>query len=157
MSTVQEAGQQFPSLRAGSRAHGVHTPARLKMASHPCALSSQIMREIQEHKIKIYEFPETGDEEENRLVKKIKVRPAFRTRAPQVRPASMCTRLSHQDKLPLAVVGSNTIIEVNNKKVRVRQYPWGVAEGTGAGGGGGQQTPAVCRGAFMMSLSLRCS
>lgn len=34
-----------------------------------------------------------------------------------------------QDKLPLAVVGSNTIMEVNNKKVRVRQYPWGVAEG----------------------------
>lgn len=33
----------------------------------------QIMREIQEHKIKIYEFPETDDEEENRLVKKIKV------------------------------------------------------------------------------------
>lgn len=37
------------------------------------ALFCQIMREIQEHKIKIYEFPETGDEEENRLVKKIKV------------------------------------------------------------------------------------
>lgn len=33
----------------------------------------QIMREIAEHKIKIYEFPETDDEEENRLVKKIKV------------------------------------------------------------------------------------
>ncbi|CAG02754.1 unnamed protein product [Tetraodon nigroviridis] len=64
----------------------------------------QIMREIQEHKIKIYEFPETGDEEENRLVRKIK------------------------DKLPLAVVGSNTIMEMNSKKVRVRQYPWGVAE-----------------------------
>uniref|UniRef100_A0AAQ4PE73 Septin n=1 Tax=Gasterosteus aculeatus aculeatus TaxID=481459 RepID=A0AAQ4PE73_GASAC len=64
----------------------------------------QIMREIQEHKIKIYEFPETDDEEENRLVKKIK------------------------DKLPLAVVGSNTIIEVNSKRVRGRQYPWGVAE-----------------------------
>uniref|UniRef100_A0AAQ5Z9Q4 Septin n=1 Tax=Amphiprion ocellaris TaxID=80972 RepID=A0AAQ5Z9Q4_AMPOC len=64
----------------------------------------QIMREIQEHKIKIYEFPETDDEEENRLVKKIK------------------------DKLPLAVVGSNTIIEVNGKRVRGRQYPWGVAE-----------------------------
>ncbi|XP_045900524.1 septin 7b isoform X2 [Micropterus dolomieu] len=64
----------------------------------------QIMREIQEHKIKIYEFPETDDEEENRLVKKIK------------------------EKLPLAVVGSNTIIEVNSKRVRGRQYPWGVAE-----------------------------
>uniref|UniRef100_A0AAY4ETQ5 Septin-7 n=1 Tax=Denticeps clupeoides TaxID=299321 RepID=A0AAY4ETQ5_9TELE len=64
----------------------------------------QIMREIQEHKIKIYEFPETDDEEENKLVKKIK------------------------DRLPLAVVGSNTIIEVNGKRARGRQYPWGVAE-----------------------------
>ncbi|XP_044540592.1 septin-7-like, partial [Gracilinanus agilis] len=64
----------------------------------------QIKKEIQEHKIKIYEFPETDDEEENKLVKKIK------------------------DRLPLAVVGSNTIIEVNGKRVRGRQYPWGVAE-----------------------------
>uniref|UniRef100_A0A8C9V7H4 Septin n=1 Tax=Scleropages formosus TaxID=113540 RepID=A0A8C9V7H4_SCLFO len=64
----------------------------------------QIMREIQEHKIKIYEFPETDDEEERKLVKKIK------------------------DRLPLAVVGSNTSIEVNGKRVRGRQYPWGVAE-----------------------------
>uniref|UniRef100_A0A2K6BMS7 Septin n=1 Tax=Macaca nemestrina TaxID=9545 RepID=A0A2K6BMS7_MACNE len=63
----------------------------------------QIMKEIQEHKIKIYEFSETDDEEENKLVKKIKVG-------------------------PLAVVGSNTIIEVNGKRVRGRQYPWGVAE-----------------------------
>ena len=31
------------------------------------------MREITEHKIKIYEFPETDDEEENKIVKKIKV------------------------------------------------------------------------------------
>lgn len=36
---------------------------------------------------------------------------------------------SLQDRLPLAVVGSNTIIEVNGKRVRGRQYPWGVAEG----------------------------
>uniref|UniRef100_A0A8C6GNN8 Septin n=1 Tax=Mus spicilegus TaxID=10103 RepID=A0A8C6GNN8_MUSSI len=64
----------------------------------------QIMKEIQEHKMKIYEFPETDDEEENKLVKKIK------------------------DRLPLAVVGSNTIIEVNGKRVRGRQYPWGMAE-----------------------------
>lgn len=32
--------------------------------------------------------------------------------------------------MPLAVVGSNVVIEVNGRKVRGRQYPWGVAEGT---------------------------
>uniref|UniRef100_A0A3Q4AJU8 Septin n=1 Tax=Mola mola TaxID=94237 RepID=A0A3Q4AJU8_MOLML len=64
----------------------------------------QIMKEIQEHKIRIYEFPETDDEEEMKMIRKIK------------------------DRLPLAVVGSNTIIEVNGKRVRGRQYPWGVAE-----------------------------
>lgn len=32
------------------------------------------MKEIQEHKIKIYEFPETDDEEEMKMVRKIKVR-----------------------------------------------------------------------------------
>lgn len=34
--------------------------------------------------------------------------------------------------MPLAVVGSNVVVEVNGKKVRGRQYPWGVAEGTSA-------------------------
>lgn len=36
---------------------------------------------------------------------------------------------AHQEKMPLAVVGSNVVVEVNGKKVRGRQYPWGVAEG----------------------------
>lgn len=35
--------------------------------------SCQIMKEIQEHKIKIYEFPDTEDEEDNKLIRKIKV------------------------------------------------------------------------------------
>ncbi|XP_054877830.1 septin-7-like [Poeciliopsis prolifica] len=64
----------------------------------------QIMKEIHEHKIKMYDFPETDNEEEMKIIRKIK------------------------DRLPLAVVGSNTIIEVNGKRVRGRQYPWGVAE-----------------------------
>ncbi|XP_075907593.1 septin-7-like isoform X2 [Nelusetta ayraudi] len=64
----------------------------------------QIMGEILQNKIQIYEFPDTGDEEDMRLARRIK------------------------DRLPLAVVGSNTIIEVNGKRVRGRQYPWGVAE-----------------------------
>ena len=40
--------------------------------------------------------------------------------------------------MPFAVVGSNTVLEVANKKVRGRQYPWGVAEGKYPllGGGG---------------------
>uniref|UniRef100_A0A8C2KFX3 Septin n=1 Tax=Cyprinus carpio TaxID=7962 RepID=A0A8C2KFX3_CYPCA len=64
----------------------------------------QIMKEIQEHKIKIYEFPDTEDDEDSKLIRKIK------------------------EKMPLAVVGSNVVIEVNGRKVRGRQYPWGVAE-----------------------------
>merc|ERR1719383_5487 len=64
----------------------------------------QIMKEIQEEKIQIYEFPECEDEEENRLNKKLK------------------------NRVPFAVVGSNTVMESNGKKVRGRQYPWGVAE-----------------------------
>ncbi|MGH0115765.1 UNVERIFIED_CONTAM: hypothetical protein FKN15_046950 [Acipenser sinensis] len=65
----------------------------------------QIMKEIQEHKIKIYEFPDSEDDEDSKVIQKIK------------------------EKMPLAVVGSNVVIEVNGKKVRGRQYPWGVAEG----------------------------
>ena len=33
-----------------------------------------------------------------------------------------------QETIPFAVVGSNAIVEVNNKKVRGRMYPWGVVE-----------------------------
>lgn len=41
---------------------------------HPnSSLICQIMKEIQEHKIKIYEFPDTEDEEDNKLIRKIKV------------------------------------------------------------------------------------
>ncbi|XP_034401472.1 septin-7-like isoform X1 [Cyclopterus lumpus] len=75
------------------------------MTPEECQLfKKQIMRGIQEHKIRIYQFPETDDEEEMKMVKRIK------------------------DRLPLAVIGSNTIIEVNGKRVRGRQYPWGVAD-----------------------------
>lgn len=33
-----------------------------------------------------------------------------------------------QDRVPYAVVGSNKVMEVNGKKVRGRQYPWGLVE-----------------------------
>uniref|UniRef100_A0A669E521 Septin-type G domain-containing protein n=1 Tax=Oreochromis niloticus TaxID=8128 RepID=A0A669E521_ORENI len=44
--------------------------------------------------------PEEYKDDDNKLVQKIK------------------------EKMPLAVVGSNVVIEVNSKKVRGRQYPW---------------------------------
>lgn len=54
-----------------------------------------------------------------------------------------------QEKMPLAVVGSNVVIEVNGKKVRGRQYPWGVAEGRFARvrrHKGGHGVPLVAQG-----------
>lgn len=35
---------------------------------------------------------------------------------------------SPQDRVPFAVVGSNRVIEVGGKRVRGRQYPWGIVE-----------------------------
>ncbi|XP_067001930.2 septin-7 isoform X1 [Anabrus simplex] len=64
----------------------------------------QILNEISQHKIKIYEFPDSEDEEEFKINKSLK------------------------DRVPFAVVGSNTVIEVDGKKLRGRKYPWGVAE-----------------------------
>ncbi|CAH0774066.1 unnamed protein product [Bemisia tabaci] len=64
----------------------------------------QILNEIAQHKIKIYEFPETDDDEDAKQNKILR------------------------DRVPFAIVGSNTVIEVNGKKVRGRKYPWGIAE-----------------------------
>ncbi|XP_022235540.1 septin-7-like isoform X2 [Limulus polyphemus] len=75
------------------------------MTSEECALFKRtILNEITQNKIKIYEFPDCDDEEENKLQKPMKAR------------------------VPFAVVGSNTLVEVNGKKVRGRKYPWGIAE-----------------------------
>ncbi|KAF6030433.1 SEPT7 [Bugula neritina] len=63
-----------------------------------------ILNEIEKNQIRIYEFPDVEDEEENGMLKKLK------------------------ERVPFAVVGSNRVMEVNGKKVRGRQYPWGVVE-----------------------------
>ncbi|XP_050666250.1 septin-7 isoform X2 [Leptidea sinapis] len=66
----------------------------------------QIMKEIAQHKIKIYDFPEsTGEEGDAAEATK-----ALRTR------------------VPFAVVGANTVIEQEGKRIRGRKYPWGIAE-----------------------------
>ncbi|XP_035911880.1 septin-7 isoform X8 [Anopheles stephensi] len=65
----------------------------------------QILNEIAQHKIKIYDFPDPMDEEEDAKVLR------------QLR-----------SRVPFAVVGANAIIEIDGRKVRGRRYPWGVAE-----------------------------
>jgi septin family protein len=37
--------------------------------------------------------------------------------------------LIFQDRVPFAVIGSNKVIESGGKKIRGRQYPWGIVEG----------------------------
>ncbi|XP_055838319.1 protein peanut isoform X6 [Episyrphus balteatus] len=65
----------------------------------------QILNEIAQHKIKIYDFPEPlEDEEEAKALRQLRSR------------------------VPFAVVGANTVIEVEGKKIRGRRYPWGIAE-----------------------------
>lgn len=60
-----------------------------------------------QHKIKIYEFPDVEDSNDDGKPSGKKLR----------------------DRVPMAVVGSNTIVEVDGKKIRGRKYPWGIAEG----------------------------
>ncbi|XP_042214713.1 septin-7-like isoform X2 [Homarus americanus] len=64
-------------------------------------LKKQVLNEIAQHKIKIYEFPE--DEGDSGVAKM-------------------------KQRVPFAVVGSNTTVEVEGKKVRGRKYPWGIVE-----------------------------
>lgn len=64
------------------------------------------MNEIAQHKIKIYDFPDFVNEEDLKVHKNLR------------------------DRVPFAVVGSNTIIELEGgKKIRGRKYPWGTAQG----------------------------
>lgn len=62
-----------------------------------------VLQVISEHKLQIYEFPDLEDDdiESNR------------------------TNSLFKSKLPFAIVGSNTTIEVDGKMFRGRQYPWG--------------------------------
>jgi len=71
------------------------------------AFKAVIMEQITTAKIKIYEFPEMedGDEADKKENRRMK------------------------DRVPFAVVGSNTIIvDSEGKKCRGRKYPWGVVD-----------------------------
>ncbi|XP_045464622.1 septin-7 [Harmonia axyridis] len=76
------------------------------LTAEECTLfKKQILNEIALHKIKIYEFPDSlEDEDDHKLNKSLK------------------------DRVPFAVVGSNAVVEIDGKKLRGRKYPWGIAE-----------------------------
>lgn len=56
----------------------------------------------------MYEFPECGSDEDE----------DFKEQDRELKAS-----------IPFAVVGSNTTLEVAGRKVRGRQYPWGVVDG----------------------------
>jgi septin 7 len=64
-----------------------------------------VLQQINDNGIKIYLFPDTGDDEEEAMANR-KLR----------------------ESLPFAVIGSNTVLETGGKKVRGRVYPWGIVE-----------------------------
>lgn len=70
------------------------------------AFKHKILQDIHQHGIEIYNFPDYDfeDEEDARTNKKLK------------------------ESIPFAIIGSNTIVEVNSKRVRGRSYPWGVVD-----------------------------
>lgn len=70
-------------------------------------LKRQILADIEEHKIQIYQFPDCDSDEDEE----------FKAQDRELKAV-----------IPFAVVGSNTVLEVGGKKVRGRQYPWGVVE-----------------------------
>ncbi|XP_065316455.1 protein peanut-like isoform X2 [Gordionus sp. m RMFG-2023] len=64
----------------------------------------RILNEIKQNNINIYEFPSMDDPEENKRNRELK------------------------DKVPFAIMGSNMVYDLNNRKIRGRKYPWGIAE-----------------------------
>ncbi|MCL4131339.1 UNVERIFIED_CONTAM: hypothetical protein GTU68_021545 [Idotea baltica] len=70
-------------------------------------LKKKVLDEIDEHGIHIYPLPDCDSDEEEDYKEQLR----------QLKEA-----------VPFAVVGSTTILDIGGKKVRGRQYPWGVIE-----------------------------
>ncbi|XP_072013123.1 septin-7-like isoform X3 [Amphiura filiformis] len=89
----------------------------------------QIMKEINENKIKIYEFPDIEEDEETKENKKLARRNGPKDKEHTPNSLKYGKKITKpQERVPFAVVGSNMILECNGKRVRGRQYPWGIAE-----------------------------
>jgi len=70
-------------------------------------LKQKVLEEITANGIRIYSLPDCDEEEDEDFKKQVQ----------QLR-----------DSIPFAVVGANAMVDIKGKKMRGRQYPWGVVE-----------------------------
>ncbi|KAJ8959066.1 hypothetical protein NQ318_022322 [Aromia moschata] len=70
-------------------------------------LKKNILNDIRDNDIQMYEFPECDSDEDEE----------FKQQDRELKAS-----------IPFAVVGSNTTLEIAGKKIRGRQYPWGVVD-----------------------------
>jgi len=70
-------------------------------------LKKRILQEINENGIKIYSLPECDSDEDEE----------YKTQVQQLK-----------ESIPFAVIGANAMVEVAGKKIRGRQYPWGIVD-----------------------------
>ncbi|XP_071501925.1 septin-2-like [Diadema antillarum] len=70
-------------------------------------MKDRVLREISENEICIYAFPDCESDEDD----------DFKRQDSELKAS-----------IPFAVIGSNTVVEVNGRRVRGRLYPWGITE-----------------------------
>ncbi|XP_045773003.1 septin-2 isoform X2 [Maniola jurtina] len=70
-------------------------------------LKTRILNDLDEHQIQVYQFPECDSDEDEE----------FKQQDRELKAAA-----------PFAVVASDTVLEVGGKRVRGRQYPWGIVD-----------------------------
>lgn len=70
-------------------------------------LKDRILRELDEHQVKIYQLPECDSDEDEE----------FKQQDRELK-----------ESIPFAVIGSNIVVEANGKRTRGRLYPWGIVE-----------------------------
>jgi len=71
------------------------------------SLKQKILQEIRENDISIYSLPDSDSDEDEEYKQQVQ---------------------DLRDSIPFAVVGANAMVDVRGKKIRGRQYPWGVIE-----------------------------
>jgi cell division control protein 11 len=71
-----------------------------------------VMEDIEHYRIPVYNFPYDMDEDDEDTVEE---------------------NAELRGLMPFAIVGSEETVEIEGRKVRARQYPWGVVEGNTRG------------------------